>query len=354
MPKENENKEEGEQINIGTILRYIVDNKDSPVPPPQVVLANNLLQDLQQHIDIGEQVPLALTSEHLQSVEPVASTSAGVPARHDPSRLTSLHRSLHQRIGTAGNHHVLNPNLSWEDFAAETENGFTTGRTDPLSRSVRFIKPIYSSYVNLINISLSDTSSESVHSDQSGHTAAPLQGILNNLGIDNIDWDEIEVQENNIVLVNNIENNAPSEHNDASADTIDMDDISDQEVPDHDQLLIDIDHPRLIDNPRDAWWVSDLPPSPNRTRSESSESRTSSKERRRRREEQRRRRQERRDNEKNPDDRDEDPEPSPTPTPTESSVVRPTRPVLVPPLETENTLDRYLDFVPNINNSIIP
>ena len=54
-----------------------------------------------------------------------------------------------------------------------------------------------------MNISLSDTSSESVHIDQSGHTAAPFQEILNNLGIDNIDWDEIEVQENNIVLVNN-------------------------------------------------------------------------------------------------------------------------------------------------------
>ena len=270
IPKENEHEEEEEQINIDTIFRYIVDNEDSLVTSPQVVLGNNLLHDLQQHIDIGEQVPLALTSEPLQSVQPVASTSAGVPARHDPPRLTALHRSLHQRIVATGYHHVLHPNLTWEDFAAETENRFTAGRTDPLSRSVRFIKPIYSSYVNLINISLSHTSSESVHSDQSGHTAALLQGILNNQGIDNIDWNEIEVQENNIVLVNNVGNNALSEHSDASADTIDIDDISDQEIPDHDQLLIDIDHPRLIDNPRDIWWVSDLPPSPNRTRSESS------------------------------------------------------------------------------------
>lgn len=220
-------------MNICTILRYIVDNEDSPVPPPQVVLGNDLLDDLQQHIDVGEHVPLALSSEPHQSVEPVASTSAGVPARHDPPIiiLTSLHRSLRQRIGAAGYHHVLNPNLTWEDFAAETENRFTAGRTDPLSRLVRFIKPIYSSYVNLMDISLSDTSCESIHSDQSGHTPAPLQGILNNLGIDNFNWNAIE--EDNIVLTNQQDKEVPSEHSDALADAIDINDISDHEIPDH-------------------------------------------------------------------------------------------------------------------------
>ena len=75
-------------------------------------------------------------------------------------------------------------------------------------------------------------------------------------------WNEIEVEENNIGLIGNeeTEEETDSEHSFASADTVNIDDISHADVSHHGQLHIDIDHPRLIDNPRDTWWVSDLPP----------------------------------------------------------------------------------------------
>ena len=169
------------------------------------------------------------------------------------------------------------------------DNIFVSGRTDPLDRSVRFIKPIYSSYVNLLDITLSDTPS-SHHSAQSENSPAPLQEVLDILGINQIDCNNIEVENEDLIIYQTppVEEDNVSEHSFASATTIDIDDIIEDNIRNDDQLLIDFGHPRLIDNPRDVWCtcVSDLPPSPNQTRSTSSEESLTSTERRRRQEQQ--------------------------------------------------------------------
>lgn len=215
-----------------------------------------------------------------------ASTSTEVQHRHDsPPNFRTLHRSLQQRVGAVGYHHVLHRRLTWEDFTNDVDNRFTSGRTEPLNRSVRFTKPIYSSFVNLLDISLSDTSFSSHNSNHSDNSPAPLQGVLDLLGINQIDCNNIEV-ENNDTIVTQVpalaEEDNISEHSLASATMVDIDDIIEDNIR-NEQLLIDFGCPRLIDNPRDVWWVSDIPPSPNQLRSEttSEESLTSTERRRR-------------------------------------------------------------------------
>ena len=52
MPKPNDKKEpEDDELNIGTILRYVLDEEDLPIPSSQVVLGTDLHQGLIQHID---------------------------------------------------------------------------------------------------------------------------------------------------------------------------------------------------------------------------------------------------------------------------------------------------------------
>ena len=114
------------------------------------------------------------------------------------------------------------------------------GRTDPLSRSVFFVKPIYSSYINLLNISLSDISSESINCDISAHTELPFRGILDNLGIANINQQDIKINNEEIILTENLE--LKSVHSFASTDTVIINQRVEEEIPWDDQLLIDKDH----------------------------------------------------------------------------------------------------------------
>ena len=81
------------------------------------------------------------------------------------------------------------------------------------------------------------------------------------MGIDNINWDNIEIENQDLIVYQPPpleEEEAPSEHD----TSIDIDDIIEDLYDRDDQLLIDLGRPRLIDNPRDVSWVSDLPPLP--------------------------------------------------------------------------------------------
>ena len=166
---QDEEHEEEEQLNIGTLFRYILGEEDSPIPHNQVVIGSEVAPDLAIHIGtVTRSCPLASEDEH--PVNEGVSTSAGVQGHQDPHHpnFQLIHGSLRQRIGAAGYHHVLHPGLTWEDFicctAVAVDNRFSSGRTNPLDRSVRFVKPIYSSFVNLLDFTISNTSSSSHHS----------------------------------------------------------------------------------------------------------------------------------------------------------------------------------------------
>ena len=68
----------------------------------------------------------------------------------------ALHRSRQQRVGAAGMRHVLNPNVSWETLIDESR-GNPVSRVDKAGFILCTVKPTYSSYVDLLNITLSDT-----------------------------------------------------------------------------------------------------------------------------------------------------------------------------------------------------
>ena len=148
-----------------------------------------------------------------------------------------------------------------------------------------------------------------------------------------MNWDDIEIENGDLIVCQTpliLEEDNLSEHSSTSNTTIDIDDIIENNYRDNEQLLIDLGHPRLIDNPKNVGCVSDLPPS-NRINTTSSEESLTSAERRRRQEQQ----QSDWDTQSN----------TATPTPTESSVVRPVRPVVVvSPSAQKNKIDKYLDF----------
>ena len=322
-PSEHEEDEE-EQLNIGTLFRYVLGEEDSPIPHRQVVIGPDVVADLSNHIGTGtSSCPPA--SGGNQPVVDGPSTSSGVQGHLDPlhPNFHLLHRSLRQRIGAAGYHHVLNPHLTWEDFSRDIDNRYSASRSDPTGRSVRFVKPIYSSYVNLLDITLSDTTSSSHRSAHSEHSQAPLQGILANLGIDNINWENIEIDNQDLIVYQP----PPIEEEEdfSEEESINIDDIIEDPYNQEDQLLIDLGHPRLIDNPRDVWWVSDPPPSPNQTNSTSTKDSLTSSERRRR-------------QQQSDDDRDSDTESSTT-TPTASSIIRDVRRVVVPAPAQSNKIE---------------
>ena len=110
-----------------------------------------------------------------------------------PARPDYPPRSPQQRIGSAGYHHVLHPRITLHYFLFETENSFTQGRRDPSDKRLHFVKPIYSSYVDLLNLSGSDSSNSSI-SDPSENNPALLQGILREVNIEQVDCDNIQIE----------------------------------------------------------------------------------------------------------------------------------------------------------------
>ena len=346
MPKEDEEQQqEQEEINIGTILRYLVQDAESPVAPDNVVLGPDIITGLGEHINTEGHGPFPSTSGGHQFVSTPALTALGMPNTPAPHlrapTYANLHRSLHQQVGAAGMRHDLNPNVSWETLIDESR-GNPVSREDKARGIVCTVKPTYSFYVDLLNITLSDTDSEvSRHSHHSQHDEDPLQSLMDTLNVNAINWDNIEITQNDlnifvpdvIVPIFDVNINVPNLNNNIITPGIRSPIPSLPSIPDaksplssrgssidtlildnDDQITIDIEgRQRLIDNPREVWWVSE-PPHHSESEDESSQEGQENPDNQ--------------DNQDNEDNQDEDS--SETKTTHHSSVVREVRPVVVP------------------------
>lgn len=257
--------------------------------------------------------------------------------QQSPPRYANLHRSLQQRVGAAGLRHVLNTNTSWDTLFNEATGNYLS-REDKARGMVCRVKPTYSSYVDLLNLTLSDTDSElSTHSVHSQHDEDPLRALLLELNVETVNWDAVEILENDLNLyvpINNDNSNhvspipslpdvpvpiSPLSSRGSSIDTLIL--------RNDDQILIDINnHQRLIDNPREMWWVSDPPHSSNDSSKESSN------------EEEEEQQQDNEDNESSITDT--------TTTTHHSSIVRTVQPIVLTGKEKReiNSIEKYLDF----------
>ena len=86
----------------------------------------------------------------------------------------------------------LNPNVSWDTLVEETR-GRPISREDRARNMVCYVKPTYSSYFDLLNLSLSNTSSSAASTTHSGQDEDPLQDLLQELDIQHVDWNALEV-----------------------------------------------------------------------------------------------------------------------------------------------------------------
>ena len=158
-----EDEEEQEDINIGTILRYLVQDAESPVTSDNVVLGPDIISGLGEHINTEGYGPCPSTSGGHPFVSTPALTALGMPDTPAPHlrepTFTNLHRSLQQRVGAAGMRHVLNPNVSWETLIDESR-GNPVSSEDKAKGIVCTVKPTCSSCVDLLNITVSDTDSD--------------------------------------------------------------------------------------------------------------------------------------------------------------------------------------------------
>ena len=115
------------------------------------------------------------------------------PASSLPAIFRTLLYSLQQRVCAANYCHILNPNASWDTLVEETE-GRCISREDRARGAACFIKPNYSSYVDLLILTLSNSTPSSRHSStHSGQDEDPLDELIQELGIERIQWDEIEL-----------------------------------------------------------------------------------------------------------------------------------------------------------------
>ena len=166
------------QINIGTLMRYALnlsEEESSPNTPPNVILGPDVPLDLLSYVDTWEPCSLVPAPDH-QSVGEAGPSGLQAPVCNDspPPTFRTLHRSLQARVGAAGLHHVLNPNTSWDTLIVESR-GRPVSREDRARNMLCYVKPTYSSYVNLLDISLSNTSSSAPSTTHSGHDEDPLQ-----------------------------------------------------------------------------------------------------------------------------------------------------------------------------------
>lgn len=112
----SQEEEQEENNNIETILRYLLEDWESPVPhPPNVILGPDVISGLGEHINTEGQGPFPSTSEGHQLVINPELTLLGIPNTSAQSpTFTNLHRSLEQCVIAGGMRHVLNPNVFWE------------------------------------------------------------------------------------------------------------------------------------------------------------------------------------------------------------------------------------------------
>ena len=109
-----------------------------------------------------------------------------------PLKYTNLHHSLQERVGAAGMRHVLNRYISWETLIDEAR-GNQVSRENKVRGKVCRIKLTYSSYVDLIKMTLSERDSKAtMDTHHSEHDEDPFQALMSELNVDLVNWDKIK------------------------------------------------------------------------------------------------------------------------------------------------------------------
>lgn len=212
---------------------------------------------------------------------------------------------------------------------AETK-GRQISREDKARGFACFVKPIYSSYVDLLNLSLSNSTPSAgplQDSTHSGYDADPLAELINELDIEHVQWVQIDsIDDNLLFLTPQIEYPTPHTPEDIiiqipGEPPLLVPQQHEIRVPQDDQILIDAGIPRLMDNPQDVWRVFDPP------NSESSQSTRST-----------------HSDQENPENSS-----SSSSSSSASSVIRDVVPVKI---ETEQNIRKFLDYRPKRKDPI--
>ena len=269
-------EDEGEPpLNIGTLMRYTLnlDEEESPRIPQQVVLGPDIRGDLHGHMSAWETMVNDLQLVTVASTSGVSMPTCHVSPPTTPSSpiptFRTLHRSVQNLVGAAGYRHVLNPNVTWDTLVAETE-GRQISREDKARGFVCFVKPTYSSYVDLLDLSLSNSTPSATSLQDSTHSsqdADPLAELINELDLEHVQWEEVQIDpivNDNLVFLTPETYPTPRTPEDVIIQIPEQPDIAvpqhhEIQVPHDDQILINAGIPRLIDNPHYIWWVSDPP-----------------------------------------------------------------------------------------------